>query len=144
MADSAAMGERDGVLTFRTPVMLRWRDVDALGHLNQSVYHDLLEDARWELFEQLAGDGGVAPFVLARVELDYHAEIRRGSEHEPVELSSSIERVGRSSVTLEHRFVRGDGVTAAQGRSVLVAWDRDARSGRPLTAAERRRLGAEG
>ena len=28
--------------TVRVP--LRWRDMDMLGHLNQSVYHELLEE----------------------------------------------------------------------------------------------------
>jgi len=50
--------------------------------------------------------------------------------------------VGRTSVILEHDILLPDGVTAASGRSVLVAWDPDARAARPLSGAERSALGA--
>ena len=36
--------------------------------------------------------------------------------------------------------MRNDGEVAAEGRSVLVAWDREARRSRPLTDAEREQL----
>ena len=34
-------------------IALRWRDMDMLGHLNQSVYHELLEEGRAALFAPL-------------------------------------------------------------------------------------------
>ena len=77
--------------------------------------------------------------MLARVELDHRQEIRR--DHSPVTLALRVEAVGRSSVTVTHEIVRNDGDVAAEGRSVLVAWDRDARRSRPLTDAERAELG---
>jgi acyl-CoA thioesterase FadM len=49
--------------------------------------------------------------------------------------------VGRASVTVAHALGRHDGEVAADGRSVLVAWDRDARRSRPLTDTERAALG---
>ena len=52
----------------RVPV--RWRDLDLLGHLNQAVYHEYLEEARGALMASLGADNRF-PFVLARVELDY-------------------------------------------------------------------------
>ncbi|HEV7195199.1 MAG TPA: acyl-CoA thioesterase, partial [Pedococcus sp.] len=57
------------VLEFRQRVPLRWRDMDMLGHLNQSVYHELLEEGRAGLISELIGrlgdarDGGA--FVMA-------------------------------------------------------------------------------
>jgi acyl-CoA thioester hydrolase len=77
--------------------------------------------------------------VLARVELDHRQEIRR--DHGPVTVALRVEAVGRSSVTVWHEIRRADGAVAAEGRSVLVAWDRDARHSRPLTDAERAALG---
>jgi acyl-CoA thioester hydrolase len=120
-------------------VELRWRDLDFLGHLNQAVYHELLEEGRGALFEQLGALDGGFFFVLARVELDHRQEIRR--DHGPVTVALRVESVGRSSVSVAHEIVRSDGAVAAQGRSVLVAWDRDARRSRPLTGAERSALG---
>ena len=123
----------------RIDVELRSRDLDFLGHLNQAVYHELLEEGRGALFEQLGALDGGFFFVLARVELDHRQEIRR--DHGPVTVALRVEAVGRSSVSVAHEIVRADGAVAAEGRSVLVAWDRDARRSRPLTDAERSALG---
>jgi acyl-CoA thioester hydrolase len=123
----------------RIDIELRWRDLDFLGHLNQAVYHELLEEGRGALFEQLGALDGGFLFVLARVELDHRQEIRR--DHGPVTVALRVEAVGRSSVSVAHEIIRADGAVAAEGRSVLVAWDRDARRSRPLTDAERSALG---
>ena len=64
----------------RVRIALRWRDMDMLGHLNQSVYHELLEEARAALFAPLFEQGGWS-FVLVRVELDHRREVRRDHGH---------------------------------------------------------------
>jgi acyl-CoA thioester hydrolase len=120
----------------RIGIGLRWRDMDMLGHLNQAVYHELLEEGRGALFTSL---GGMSfPFVLVRVELDYRHEVRR--DHGTVEVVVRIERVGGKSITLAHDIVLPDGTIAASGRSVLVAWDPQARGSRELTDDERAAL----
>jgi acyl-CoA thioester hydrolase len=121
------------------PVALRWRDVDTLGHLNQAVYHELLEEGRVALFAALGDELGGA-FVLARVELDYEREVRRDAGH--VDIVMRVARAGRSSIDVEHDIRLPDGTVAASGRSVLVAWDPSARRSRPLTEGERARLDA--
>jgi acyl-CoA thioester hydrolase len=120
----------------RVEISLRWRDMDMLGHLNQAVYHELLEEGRGALLASL--EGAAFPFVLARVELDYKHEVRR--DHGKVEVVARVERVGRTSITLGQDVVLPDGTIAATGRSVLVAWDQQARGARELTAAERAAL----
>jgi acyl-CoA thioester hydrolase len=117
---------------------LRWRDMDMLGHLNQAVYHELLEEGRGALFASL---GGVSfPFVLVRVELDYRQEVRR--DHGTVDILTRVERVGSKSVTLAQEIALPDGTIAASGSSVLVAWDPHARGSRELTGDERAALTA--
>ncbi len=121
----------------RTRIDVRWRDLDMLGHLNQSVYHELLEEGRAGLFHEI---DAMDAFVLARVELDYRAEVRR--DHSPIEVVARLTRIGRSSVTVEHDVLRNDGEVAATGSSVLVAWDPAERRSRPLSDGERSRLNA--
>lgn len=121
----------------RFVAQLRLNDFDVLGHLNQAVYHQLLEAGRIDLVNEvlaLDNDG----FVLARVELDYRREITIAEREAVVE--SSVERVGRSSLRLAQRVVRGDGEVAAEGFAVSVGWDREARRSRQLTDAERSTL----
>lgn len=120
----------------RTTIPLRWRDLDVLGHLNQAVYHELLEEGRGALFARLEGHG--FPFVLAHVELDYRHEVRK--DHESVVLTTRVASVGRTSVTLEERIELPDGTVAADGHAVLVAWDMEARRSRELSAGEREAL----
>src|SRR3954454_8597382 len=121
----------------RIRVPIRWRDLDTLGHLNQAVYHELLEEGRAALVDKLRGEEEFA-FVLARVELDYRNEVRR--EHGAVNVISRVASVGRSSIELVNAILLDDGTVVAEGRSVLVAWDRAARRSRPLTGDERDRL----
>jgi acyl-CoA thioester hydrolase len=118
---------------------LRWRDMDMLGHLNQAVYHELLEEGRGALLLSMEGAASF-PFVLVRVELDYLREVRK--DHGSVEVVTRVERVGSKSIRIAHEIVRADGVVAAEGRSVLVAWDPQARGSRELTDDERAVLAA--
>jgi acyl-CoA thioester hydrolase len=112
--------------------------MDMLGHLNQSVYHELLEEGRAALITEIVrrvGDphshGG---FVLAHVDLDYHTEVRK--DHGEVEIVVRITRVGTSSLHLEHEVKLPNGDLAASGNTVLVAWDPAGRGKRALTEAE--------
>lgn len=123
---------------FRIEVDVRWRDLDFLGHMNQSVYHELLEEGRGALFDRLGLIDDGFFFVLARVELDHRHEILHS--HSPATVALRVEAVGRSSVTVAHEIALPDGTVAAEGRSILVAWDRDARGARPLTEVERAKL----
>ena len=121
----------------RVRLPVRWRDLDMLGHVNQSVYHELLEEGRAALFEHV---GLSLAFVLARVELDYRHEVRR--DHGEIEIAVRPLSIGRSSIVVEHDVLLPDGTVAATGRSVLVAWDPAARGARALTVDERSALGA--
>jgi acyl-CoA thioester hydrolase len=117
----------------RIPVQLRWRDMDMLGHLNQAVYHELLEEARTALITTLPTPQKGA-FVMARVELNYRREIPLS--HRFVEVTLHVEAVGRSSITVSQQIFRSDGELAADGQSVLVAWEPSRRGSRPLSDKE--------
>ena len=120
----------------RTEIVVRWRDLDMLGHMNQAVYHEILEEGRGGLFRSLGGDA--FPFALVHVELDYKHEVRQ--DHGHVVIVTGVGRVGSSSVTLKERVELPDGTVAASGTAVLVAWDVEARSARPLSDDERAAL----
>jgi acyl-CoA thioester hydrolase len=122
----------------RIPVQLRWRDMDMLGHLNQSVYHELLEEGRaaviWELMRRAGGNHAHGAYVLAHVDLDYHTEVRK--DHGQVEIVVRVAQVGTSSFRLRHELMLPDGTIAASGETVMVAWDPARRGKRPLTEHE--------
>jgi acyl-CoA thioester hydrolase len=129
-------------LEHRVRVQLRWRDMDLLGHLNQSVYHELLEEGRaalmTEILQRTGGDHRRGSFVLVHVDLDYHSEVRK--DHREVEIVVRLARVGNSSLGLEHEVRLPDGTLAASGNTVLVGWDPVKRGKRALSETEREAL----
>jgi acyl-CoA thioester hydrolase len=92
---------------------VRFRDCDAMGHVNNAVYSTYLEEARIGVL------GGLGNFILARVEIDFRAELRMGEE---VEVRTRCSRIGTKSFDLEH-VVSADGRVVAEAKSVLVSYD---------------------
>jgi len=120
---------------------VRWRDVDALRHVNNAVYATYLEEARDGWLEQALGENGAMwDYVLARVAIDFRNEV--GLDEEAVIARVTIVRIGTSSITLREEIVKLEGTLAAQAESVIVARDRETGRSRPLTEAERARLHA--
>jgi acyl-CoA thioester hydrolase len=101
-----------------------------MGHVNNAVYSTYLEQARIGIL------GDLEPFILARVEIDFRAELRAG---EQIEVRSRCAHVGTKSFGLEHQ-IWSDGRLVADARSVLVGYDYEAATSVPLTANQRRRL----
>jgi acyl-CoA thioester hydrolase len=111
---------------------VRFRDCDAMGHVNNAVYSTYLEQARIGIL------GGLEPYILARVEIDFRAELRAG---EDVEVRSRCSRVGTKSFQLEHQIWADDRLVA-DATSVLVGYDYTTGTSVPLTDNQRRRLAA--
>jgi acyl-CoA thioester hydrolase len=121
------------------PIEIRWRDLDAFGHVNNAVYLTYLEEVRDEWLERaLGGTGDLWDFVLARVAVDFRRELTQ--DHDQVVVRCRLAHVGRSSIrTLEQILTLG-GETAAEAEAVLVARDRESGASRPLTPGERAAL----
>jgi acyl-CoA thioester hydrolase len=117
-------------------IEIRWRDMDAFGHVNNAVYLTYLEELRDEWMERTIGSAGdVWDFVLAHVSVDYRRPLTQGD-------GIVVARVwpagaGRSSVRTREELRTGAGELCAQAESVMVARDRTTGASRPLTDAER-------
>ncbi|HEY1915623.1 MAG TPA: thioesterase family protein [Streptosporangiaceae bacterium] len=121
---------------FEHPVVVRWRDVDAFGHVNNAVFLTYLEEGRDAFYEQVLGD---PDYVLARAEIDWRAEVRYLDKQVSVRLE--IERLGRTSLITRETILTPSGELAVQARVVTVRWDATAHKSVPFTAPERARLG---
>jgi acyl-CoA thioester hydrolase len=119
-------------------IQTRWSDFDALGHITASAYPVYLDEARDACLSAAVGSFAEWPSVLVHVSIDYRREIR--SPASEVVVRSTIAEVGRTSVTFEQEVIAPDGELAASSRSVLVAWDAEARAAREITADDRAKL----
>lgn len=129
-------------LVYEKTIELRWRDFDAFGHVNNSVYLDYLEEVRDEWLERaLKKQGSSWDFVLVRVAIDFREELMVDHDKRVV-LTCELDHLGRSSVHTREQVRRDGGELAAEAQSVLVARDRGASRSRPLSAQEREALSA--
>lgn len=115
-------------------IPIRWRDVDAYGHVNNAVFLNYLEEARDRLVTDLFGERAW-DFVVARVAIDYRKEL--GQDDGEVIVSCRITGFGRSSVRTAEAVRTRDGELAAEAESVVVARDPSTGRSRPLTDEER-------
>lgn len=127
---------------FRMPVEVRWRDLDAFNHVNNSNFLTYLEEARIRWFASWEGEWvteTTAP-LLAAVQLNYRQPIPYPAD---VAVELFTERLGTSSVTIGHRIVSGDGATLYADGHVVMVWI-DRASGRPTPLPEVVRTACQG
>ncbi len=120
---------------FEHPVSVRWRDTDALGHVNNAVYLTYLEEARDAFYLRELGD---PIYVVVRLEIDFRAEIRHADR--TVHVQIVVERLGTTSLTTRETLRTADGEVVAEARVITVRWDQDARVAVPFSDEQRARL----
>ena len=96
---------------------VRFRDVDALGHVNNAAYLTYLEQARIAFLAPMGADQ--TGMILARAEVDFRAQIGFGEE---VEIEVRTLGVGTKSFELGYTL-RVRGAVVAEAKTVLVAFD---------------------
>ncbi|HEX9553316.1 MAG TPA: hotdog domain-containing protein, partial [Streptosporangiaceae bacterium] len=79
---------------YERSVDVRWRDTDALGHVNHVVFLTYLEEGRDAFYSQIIGSDPV--YVVVRLEIDLRAEVRHQDRRVRVRIEA--ERVGTTSL----------------------------------------------
>jgi acyl-CoA thioester hydrolase len=76
----------------------RWRDLDAMGHINHAAYLTFMENARLEFYESLGfstrNSGEVDGIILASMNVQYHQQVIHPSG---LDIGQRIVRVGNKS-----------------------------------------------
>jgi acyl-CoA thioester hydrolase len=135
---SSPTSESTPKLLARVPITVRWRDMDAMGHVNNAKYVSYLEEARvrWMLgVEGVSMTDRVAP-VVANTNVNYRAPIVWPND---ISIELYVERVGGSSVTIAHRIVdqKDPSVLYSDGNVVVVWIDTQTGKSAPLPEAVR-------
>jgi acyl-CoA thioester hydrolase len=102
---------------------VRFRDLDALGHVNNAVFLTYIESARLAFLVDL---GATATFeemhiIVARIEIDYRVPVGLGEE---VAIGVLASRLGDKSFDLDYEL-RVGATVVAEAKSVLVGYDYD-------------------
>ena len=123
-------------------IRIRWRDIDAYGHVNNAVYLNYLEEARDAFVQKVLGPTtNTWDFVLARVAIDYRAELTQDDAE--VLVRCRLHSIGRASLRTREEVAKRDGTVSAEAESVVVARSPSTGKSRPLTIEERSALERE-
>lgn len=104
------------------PLHVRWRDLDAFNHVNNSSYLTFLEESRLQWLRTVPGEwfSAHAMPVMAAVELHYRKPIEWPAE---IDVLLSCERLGNSSMTIGNRIVdRKDHDCVYADGNVVMVW----------------------
>lgn len=120
-------------------IVIRWRDLDALGHVNSAVFATYFEETReaW-LLRAFKGAVHRDEIVVARVEIDYLRPVTL--EDEELLGSALLLETGETRIVTGERLSTRDGAEVARAKTTLVLWDPKRSTSRTLTAEERERL----
>jgi acyl-CoA thioester hydrolase len=122
----------DALYRFSTALEVRWRDVDALGHVNNAVYFNYLEQARLHYMREL---GFLPPnaiqvgIIIAEAGCRFKSPLRLG---EQVTVRARVSEFRRTSFIFEYRIEGEDGRLAATARTVQVCYDYEGQRPGPI------------
>jgi len=131
---------------FTHRLQVRFRDCDAMGHVNNAVYLTYLEETRFHHWQACGlANGAIASpppadaaagedvpgVIVARVEIDY----RRAAKHGDVlSITLGVAAIGRTSFTYEYEIVDQSGALIAKAKTVIVRFDHAA--GKPVPISD--------
>jgi acyl-CoA thioester hydrolase len=122
-------------MKFFSPIDIRFRDLDALAHVNNVVYLTYVEQARVRYFDALFGnrhDWNKRGVLLARTEINYLQPLFFKED-----AKCGIECVAIGNKSLEFHFVifkmkDGKEIEVASGLNVLVCFDHEGNKSIPV------------
>ena len=125
--------------TYETEIDVRFRDVDAMNHVNNAVYATYIEQARTEYYRDvLSADATAIPTVLASVSINFRHAVTLTDE--AVTVGLDVADIGRSSVTMTYE-IRTGGQVVADAETTVVRLDPD--SGEPTLIPDTQRAEME-
>jgi acyl-CoA thioester hydrolase len=111
----------------KTPIQVRFSDIDMMGHVNNACYFSYVETARLKYYDDVVGADtdwhSQQGLIMARFEIDYKHALGYGDE---VLVHTRCSRLGTTSFDLSWMITRlnkGQKDVAAEGKTVIVCYD---------------------
>src|SRR5687767_12043922 len=117
---------------------VEFRDLDGLGHVNNAVYLNYLENGKIAYFRDVVGAADLQHLgIVADVKIAYRSPAFLGEE---LAVGVRVGRLGTKSMEFEFEIRGRDGRLVAEGTSVHVTFDYDRREPIPVPDEWRRRI----
>jgi len=126
---------------YRTPIPIRFSDMDSYGHVNNAVYLTYFEIARSNYWKDIIkwnwGENGI---ILGRSEINYLKPI---TLHDEIACYVRTTRIGNSSFDVMHVLVKlttnGEEICTT-GKTVCISYDYNANKSVSIPSTERHRM----
>ena len=121
---------------FETPIEVKYRDVDAMGHVGSAVYYDYLQHAYLTFMHALLGLplSKKLPHIMVKTACDYVRPARYGDR---LKVCSRVTRFGSKSFEIEHlmRLDTEEEPIVAKAYSTHVMFDYEQNASLPVPEA---------
>lgn len=121
---------------FEQEIEVAFRDLDAMGHVNNAVFFSYFETVRIKYIMDVFEPGDLEnfdlfdlPLILVQANCSYHSPALLG---EKLKVGIGLARFGTKSFDLLYRIVGQDGRLVATGKTVQVMYDYGRRSAYPI------------
>jgi acyl-CoA thioester hydrolase len=132
-----------GEFPFHVPVTVAFRDLDALGHVNNAVYLTYFEHARigYGLKLMTTDSPAAIPFIVAEATVTY---LRPAYYGDQLEVGVRVREIGTKSFVMEYSLFRpASSEVVARGRTVQVWFDYEAGRSIPVPDSFREAVARE-
>ncbi|MCZ7666376.1 MAG: acyl-CoA thioesterase [Chloroflexi bacterium] len=121
---------------YETRIRVSFRDLDALGHVNNAVFFTYLESARIQYITQFLEQSlpkrfdllGL-PIILVEASCSYKSQALFG---ETLTVGVGLTRFGTKSFDLMYKIIGEDGRLVATGKTIQVMYDYSTNSAYPI------------
>ncbi len=109
---------------FETSIRVIFRDLDAMGHVNNAVYFTYLETARIAFFAEhiQLTDPSSLPVIVAEASCTFLAPLYMG---DLLKVQMGISRIGQRSFDFAYHMTARGGHTVARAKTAMVTYDYD-------------------
>lgn len=125
---------------FSIDLEVRFRDLDALGHVNNAVYLTYFEVARMHYWKKVFSENPYLNilFLVVRSECDYRSQAQLG---EILRVAVRIPEIRNSSFVLDYQVTEMvTGRLVAEGKTVQAFYDHQTKKSRPIPAEVRKKI----
>ena len=127
---------------FKTPIYIRFSDLDGFGHVNNAVYLTYFEIARTNYWRHIIEwDWNETNIILGKSEINYLKPLKL---YDQIFCYVRTARIGNSSFDMEYAIVKvtetGEEQICTTGQTVCIHYDYKAYKSIPIPEVERRKM----